>query len=341
MSIALLFALASLSSSAAADESDRPYVEILESTGAIDGPSEIGIAVPRWERVRLELRVVSRLSVEVRDLEVEVALVSASGAKESEGAPIPGWSFKEVFAEPALLPLEEAYLRIVRELPLRRTSPPADEIAYRARIKSYRLSPPDLETAIRLLGSSHESDQVAALKSYELAGDAAPEVIALLGRQLSRAIGDLSEEPGAPEALRMLFAVRAIGTLCDAAQIRALLELPGLRDGRTWGRAAADLAARMIGASTGEEPRLRVLPSWARDRSLYAARGQDILEDAVRDAILGMGDLAVPSLLAEAHLGSVPGVRARAQRLLHALGRATVRSQLSLRDRAARLQVIE
>jgi tetratricopeptide (TPR) repeat protein len=48
----------------------------------------------------------------------------------------------------------------------------------------------------------------------------------------------------------------------------------------------------------------------------------------------------VPSLLAEAQMGSVPGVRARAQRLLHALGRATLRSQLSLGDRESRLQVI-
>ncbi len=323
------------------EESDRPYVEILQSTGAIDGPSEGGIAVPRWERVRIELRVENRLAVEVRDLEVELALVSASGAKESEALPIPGWSFRETFEDRPLDPLVESYLRILRELPARRTSPPAEEIAYRATIKSYHLSVPDLDTAIRLLGSSHDSDQMAALKSYELAGTGvATEVIGLLGKQLATAISALPEEPTASDALRMLFAVRAIGTLGDASQIRTLLELPGVRDGREWARAVVDLATRMVGASEAEEPRLRVLPSWARERSLFTVRAQDTLEDAVRDAILRMGDLAVPALLAEAHLGSVPGVRARAQRLLHGLGRATVRSQLSVRDRSARLEVI-
>lgn len=323
------------------EESDRPYVEILQSTGAIDGPSEGGIAVPRWERVRIELRVENRLAVEVRDLEVELALVSASGAKESEALPIPGWSFRETFLDRPLDAQVESYLTILRELPARRTSPPAEEIAYRATIKSYHLSAPDLDTAIRLLGSPHDSDQMAALKSYELAGTGASvEVIAALGKQLALAIGTMPEEPTPSDALRMLFAVRAIGTLGDAAQIRTLLELPGVRDGREWARAVVELATRMVGASEAEEPRLRVLPPWARERSLFTVRAQDTLEDAVRDAILRMGDLAVPALLAEAHLGSVPGVRARAQRLLHALGRATVRSQLSLRDRSARLEVI-
>lgn len=323
------------------EESDHPYVEILQSSGAIDGPSESGIAVPRWERVRLEMRVVNRLPVEVRDLEVEVALVSASGAKKSEALPIPGWSLKETFDSQALPASEETYLRIQRELPARRTSPPAEEIAYRAHIMSYRLAVPDLDTAIRLLGSSHQSDQMAALKSYELGDDVDPAIISELGKQLARAIGDLPEEPSASDSLRMLFAVRALGTLGDAGQIRTLLELPGLRDGREWARAVVDLATRMVGASEADEPRLRVLPSWARENSLFKVRAPDTLEDAVRDAILLMGDRAVPALLAEAHLGSVPGVRARAQRLLHALGRATMRSQLSLRDRDARLAVIE
>lgn len=323
------------------DESDRPFVEILQSTGAIDGDSEAGISVPRWERMRLEMRVANRLAAEVRDIEVEVALVSASGSKESQTSPIPGWSFKQTFDTPLLPALEETYLRIQRELPARRTSPPADEIAYLAKIKSYRLSVPDLDTAIRMLGSSHESDQLAALKSYELPEGTVPEVAAVLGKQLARAISELPEEPSASDALRMLFAVRAIGTIGDASQIRSLLELPGLRDGREWARAVTDLSTRMLGASEADEPRMRVLPSWAREDALVRVRAPDALEDVVRDAILRMGDLAVPSLLAEAYLGSVPGVRARAQRLLHALGRSTMRSQLSLRDRHARMQVIE
>jgi tetratricopeptide (TPR) repeat protein len=338
-----VFAAALALAAQTTDESDRPFVEILQSTGAIDGPSEAGAAVPRWERMRLELRVENRLPVEIRDIEVEVALVSASGVGE-EAAVIPGWTFKEVFADTAVPALEQAFVRIERELPARRTSPPADEIAYRAHIKSYRLSSPDIDTAIRLLGSSHASDQMAAFKSYELdaTGDELkPKNPAALGRSLAQAIAALPDEPSPSDALRMLFAVRAIGTLQASSEVRMLLELPGNRDGRAWARAVIELATRMVSASERGEPRMRVLPTWARERTVITVRAQDTIEDAVRDAILRMGDIAVPSLLAEAHLGSVPGVRQRAQRLLHALGRSTVRSQLSLRDRGARLAVVE
>jgi tetratricopeptide (TPR) repeat protein len=323
------------------EEGDAPYVEILESRGAIDGPSEGGVALPTWERVRVELRVRNRLAVEVRDLEVEIALVLSSGTGEATAMPIPGWSIREVFQDSPVPPEETAYLKIARELPARRTSPRAEDIAYRARIKSYRLSPPDLDTAIRLLGSSHESDQMAGLKSYEVQPDMDRETVGVLGRSLAKALSDLPEDPAAPDALRMLFSVRAIGTLGDASQVKMLLELPASRDGRRFARAVTDLATRMVTASEAEEPRLRILPSWAKETGTIKIRAPDALEEAVRDAVLRMGDAAVPALLHEAHQGSVPGVRARAQRLLYALGRATVRSQLSLRDREARLSVIE
>jgi tetratricopeptide (TPR) repeat protein len=298
------------------------------------------VTLPTWERVRVELRVRNRLQVEVRDLEVEVALVLSSGTGESTAAPIPGWSFKEVFQD-AVPPEETSYLKIARELPSRRTSPRAEDIAYRARIKSYRLSPPDLDTAIRLLGSSHESDQMAGLKSYEVEPEMDRETVAALGKSLAKAVNDLPEDPTASDALRMLFAVRAIGTLGDASSVKMLLELPASRDGRRFARAVTDLATRMVTASELDEPRLRILPPWARETGTMKIRAPDALEEAVRDAILRMGDTAVPTLLQEASDGPVPGVRARAQRLLHALGRATVRSQLSLRDREARLAVID
>jgi tetratricopeptide (TPR) repeat protein len=347
-------ASAESSPSPSPDGDDAPYVEILQSGGAIDGPSEGGVSLPTWERVRLDLHVKNRLGVEVRDLEVEVALVSTSGTGETTAQVIPGWSFKEVFSEQPVPAYEEAFLRITRELPSRRTMPRADEIAYRARIKSYRLSPPDLDTAIRLLGSSHESDQMAALKSYEVQPEMDKEAVTELGQKLARAIGDLPDEPAAPDALRMLFAVRALGTLADTSEVRMLLEVPGSRDGRAYAQAIVDLAKRMLNATESSEPdrpygagqeaprepRFRVLPGWAREKTTISFPPEDALEDAVRDAILRMGDAAVPALLGEAHMGSVPGVRARAERLLHALGRATVRSQLSVRDRDAKLEVI-
>ncbi len=97
-----------------------------------------------------------------------------------------------------------------------------------------------------------------------------------------------------------------------------------------------------MAASEEDEPRLRVLPSWAREQSaLLRVRAADTLDDAARDAILRMGDAAVPNLLRHSHTAPEPEVRARAVRLLHALGRSTVRSQLSLRDPSARLEVIE
>src|SRR5258708_3265622 len=122
---AWLFAFALISAAPAsalvqAEDGEAPYVEILESRGAIDGPSEGGVALPTWERVRVELRVKNRLSVEVRDLEVEIALVLSSGTGEATATPIPGWSFKETFQDPPVPPEDTAYLKITRELPSRR-----------------------------------------------------------------------------------------------------------------------------------------------------------------------------------------------------------------------------
>jgi tetratricopeptide (TPR) repeat protein len=315
-------------------EDDRPYVEILQSSGAIDGPAEGGLSVPRWERVRLELRVENRLRLEVHDLELDVALVSPGDGTTV----IPGWSFRTQ-STAVLPPNEITYLRIARELPARRTSPPADEIAYRVQIRSYRLRPPDLATAIELLGSPTRSDQRAALRSYQPIGDA--EIEKGLGDELALALATLPAAPAASDALRMLFAVHAMGSLNDAEHVANLLYLPDTLDRGAWGRAVIDLATRMVAASEEDEPRLRVLPTWAREQSaLLKVRAADTLDDAARDAILRMGDAAVPNLLRHSHTAPEPEVRARAVRLLHALGRSTVRSQLSLRDQHARLEVI-
>lgn len=320
---------------AAPGDDDRPYVEILQSIGAIDGPAEGGLAVPRWERVRLELRVENRLPLEVRDLELEVALVSP----DDESSVIPGWSFRTHLAA-VVPPSDVAYLRIARELPARRTSPPADEIAYRVTIRSYRVHPPDLPTSIELLGSPTESDQRAALKSYLPDGEA-PEMQQVLGDELALSLASLPSTPNASDALRMLFAVQAMGALGDASHVANLLYLPNVLDRSAWGGAVIDLATRMVAASGPDEPRLRVLPTWAREQSaLLRVRAADALEDAVRDAILRMGDVAVPPLLEHSRSAPEPEVRTRAVRLLHALGRSTVRSQLTVRDPSARLAVI-
>lgn len=323
---------------AAPDDGDRPFVEILESTGAVDGPAEAGTGVPRWERVRMELSVANRLSVDVSDLDLMVALVSAGSAEDDARGVIPGWSFRQELD--VIVPAsDQTYVRIERELPSRRTSPPADEIAYRVRITSYRMNPPDLATALRLLGSSRRSDQRAALESYDASFP--PPERDRLGQELAIALASLPSPPKAKDALRLLFAIRALGSLRAPRHVADLLHLPERLDREAWGRAVLDLAERIIDASASDEPRLFVLPTWARSKSAFLrVRAEDALEDAVRDAILRMGDSAVPALLLQTHEASQPAVRSRAKRLLHTMGRSTVRSQLALRDREARLAVI-
>ena len=163
-----------------------------------------------------------------------------------------------------------------------------------------------------------------------------------LGQGLVEAIGLLPGSPKASDALRLLFAIQALGLLRDSGRVPLLLDIPDALDRVVWGRAVVELATRMVAASTPDEPRLRVLPSWAREQgALVRVRSQDALDDAVREAILTMGDAAVPQLLAQSQLAPRPELRTRASRLLHALGRSTVRSQLALQDDAARLEAID
>ena len=332
---ALAFGLA-LAAQAPAED-DAPYVEILQDLGAIDGPSEGAVGLPSWERVRIDLEVVNRLPFEVQGLVLEVKLVHAT---RDEGA-IPGWSFKETVDDVVLAPTDQTYLRLSRALPARRSSPRAEEIAYRVQIESYRVHPPDLETSLRLLRSSAPSDQRAALDTYA-AGEAPKRARRAAALELALTLAALPATPTAPDALRMLFAIQALGSLHAAEHVPALLELPERLDRAAWGRAVLELATRMVAASAAREPRLLVLPSWARTQSaLLRVRAEDALEEAVRDALLRMGDAAVPALLLTSHVSASQPAGARARRLLHALGRSTVRSQLALRSREHRLRVVE
>lgn len=334
----LLAWLGPLAICAGAEVEDPPYVEILQDLGAIDGPSEGPVAAPSWERVRLDLKIANRLPHEVRAVEVEVKLVHAA-VKE---AAVPGWIFPHEMIEDAVLsPTTETYLRLSLALPPRRSSPPAEEIAYRVRIVSYRVHPPDLETSLRLLASSAPSDQRAALNSYAL-GEGNEALQLQSATELVSSLSTLPSSPNAPDALRMLFAVQALGTLGAAEHVRTLLGLTEQLPRAPWGRAVLELATRMVAASQPDEPRLLVLPSWARSQSaLLTVRAEDALEEAVRDTLLRMGDAAVPGLLLASQTSESPKVRALSRRILHALGRSTVRSQLSLRNRDHRLQVVQ
>ena len=86
----------------ATPDEDRPYVEILQDLGAIDGPADAAVGVPQWERVRLELQLANRLPYPVEGLEVEVKLVHAT----REEADIPGWTFRETIEDVVLEPMD-------------------------------------------------------------------------------------------------------------------------------------------------------------------------------------------------------------------------------------------
>ena len=327
--------------SAAAQDDEPPAVEIIATTGAVDGPVAQTNDQPNWERVRLEIRVVNRLRQAVRDLEVELTLLAAGGGTASR--PIPGWSFREVFADPIPGASAKSDLRFVKQLPRRRRAPPADEIAYRVRVLSYRLAPPDLGTAIELLGSPQRAAQRAAILSYDRTAARSLDRSdrRAVQNEVVRVLRTEVADPTASNALRMLIALRAVGTFGLSSELPALLTLPERSDRADWGRAMIELASRMIAASERDDPRLRVLPRWAREQTaLLTVRAEDALPDAVRDGILQMGDAAVPELLVQANRAPSAAARTRAQRLLDRLGRSTVPSQLQLRDTEARVRVI-
>ena len=335
-----LFATAWLGPTASAHAAkDGPAVEIVASAGAVDGPEATAVGRPKWERVRLELRVKNRLAQNISDLEVELSLVPANGAK----SPIPGWSFRVVFPGDVVPARAEADLPLERTLPARRNAPPSDEIAYRVTLLGYRIRPPDLSTAIELVGSPHRWDQRAASLSFdEAAADAlTTEDRTLIRDEVALALGTFVPTPAASDALRMLLAIRTVGSLGMTPLLPHLLVLPERLDRSDWGRAMIELGNRMVAASEPGDPRLEVLPPWAREQSaLLTVKAEDALPDAVRDAVLQLGDRAVPGLLTQTQQAETPAARRRAQGLLSSLGRATIRSQLQIRDTKIKVQVV-
>jgi len=315
---------------------ELPRVEVVDTRGRVDGPAVGTASSPRWDRVEVDLTLVNRLDHAAGDFELEVELVRTHPIPTS----IPGWSF--VVKRPALW-IEGAgrsTIQVARELPERREALPAAEINFRVRLTRYRVDAPDLPTAITLLGSASESDQRAALDSFEAERLTRSERKAAV-RRLASALDRLPRSPSASDALQLLFALRALGRLGASDQVPGLLTLPDRLDDEVWGRAVVDLAGRILRVQQPDEPRLEVLPSWAQKTSaLLAMKAQDAVREAVRDAILRMGDAAVPGLMRVVHEDRDPELRERAWRLLVALGRPTVRSQLRLPTRGPELEAI-
>ncbi|MFO0725264.1 MAG: hypothetical protein U1E65_15890 [Myxococcota bacterium] len=328
MRCALIAALALWPWSAMAEgESDPPLVEVERSQGLVDGQGG-----PSFDAVRVDLWITNRLPVDVTDLKVRVSLVSArAGGIE----PIPGWRLDESFGD-AVVPSEKtATLRIDRPLPLRRSAPLASEIAYRVEIDSYRIAPPSLELAARLIESSAASDQRAGLRSYERLGDLGLSVDTKreVGLEVASAIAHPPSSPDAHQALSLLIAVRAAAELNDPELVVLLLELPGRIPPERLTMAMRDLVGRMREGSEPHEPRLELVPM----RSIP----DELLADSTKEAIVRMGEGAIPELVRASRLAGSPSVRAQASSLLHALGRATVRSQLAIADGEARARLIE
>lgn len=314
---------------------NAPYVEVRSSRGALDGPSGGPTGLPVWDGLALAVEVHNHLDVPVHSLILDIALVERLG---TETVPIPGWSFRDVAVEATLSPAQSTVLELSRPLPARRRALSAESVAYDVSIRSYRVDRPNLRRAFRLLGSAHASDQRAALVSFEAnRGPAPPEVLdGLLGR-LER----LPASPSATDALRMLLAVRAAGALREARAVPTLLALPDRLDREVWGRAVLDLASRMVVASGPEDPRLLVLPRWARRvATLLRVNAKDAVEEATRDAVRRIGDPAVPALV-RASAGRARPAR-RAAKILARMGRASPSLQLDLPsadDRQAIMQI--
>jgi hypothetical protein len=316
---------------------DIPRVEVVETRGQVDGPASGPSGAPRWERVALELTVVNRLSHAVGDFEFEVELVRSRPMPTA----IPGWTFVVEKPELWLEPSARHVVRVEQALPERRETLAAPDINFRVRLARYRVDAPDLDTAVTLLGSASESDQRAALDSFEAERLTRGERDAAVER-LAAALDRLPRSPSASDALRLLFALRALGRLGASHQVPRILALTDRLDEEAWGRAVVDLAGRILAVRQEDEPRLEVLPSWAQKKSaLIAMKAQDAVREAVRDAIVRMGDAAVPGLMRIVHDERDPAVRERAWRLLVALGRPTVRSQLRLSERTPELEAIE
>jgi len=317
-----------------ASAADPSFVSVRTTRGAIDGPHLGALAAPRWDRIQLRVEIENKLPVAVTDLELGVELLREETA-------IPGWAFAVELSEPFLAGTLRA-VDLDESLRERREAIEAEQLRYRVVLRRYRMVPPRLEVALEALGSASSVDQQAALSSFDAKLLGARERLAAI-RNVRAAFDDLPRDPNARDALELLTALRALGRLQAAQHVGMLLGLEDRLDPDAWGRAVMQLANRMLDASPKDGARLQVLPRWARERSsLLRVRASDALTEAVRDAVLTMGDAAVPALVRALHgPDRRASVRERAWQLLVGLGRPTVSAQLRVSQLETRLEVIE
>ncbi len=312
---------------------EPPRVDVRAARAALEGstPSQ----APQWTGLDLTLNVTNRLPVAVRDLQVDVTLVVGPSA-----AAVPGWTFRDTRVEGRVAAQSTVQLPLRINLPRRRHSPAAEDVRFEVEARSFRLDPPALALAVELLGSSAASDQRAALASFEPAPWWSETTAARIASPLLLELDRAPDQPTAAAALRLLLAVRALGSLQRPEAVAPLLALPASVDKEAWGRAVLDLASRVVAGSDRDDPRIELLPRWARRiATLLGVNARDALDQAATDAILRIGDRAVPPLIGA--LGGPPERAARARSLLEAMGRPTPKSQLAVEDRTVRRAVLE
>ena len=320
---------------AAPDDGEaHALVEIPRSSGVLRAANTQD---PHWERVRVSLQVNNRLDRAVHHLEVEIAMFASTVRGRDVGVSrIPGWKIRNNFGSLQVPPGVSEALYVDRPLPPQRRALAAREITYRARVIGYRLVEPRLDDALLLLQSGAPADQAAALGSFSQANARGPVIT-----ELRKGLTDLPAAPGPSDALRLLLALRASAELAAPSLVGSILLLPERVDARTWGRAIIELARRVVDGSDRTDPRLSLLPTWARNAFDIQHRVDGAVRDVVREAILRVGDRAVPALVRAAHRGRRADTRVEAAGLLHALGRSTPRQQLALPQRDDVLRVVE
>ncbi len=325
--LALALALVALGAPAG---DDAAWVDIEDTRGTLDS-----IAV---DRVHLELTIVNRLPVRAAGLVLSISLVTAGDAGDE--APIPGWRLDHAFDGVVLEPGERRALRVDRVLPARRSVPDARDIQYRVALDSYRLLPPSLEVCARLLESGSDSDQRAGLYAYERLPERGlpAEVIRAAKTEIARTLARPPPAPDGAAALALVIALSVAGDLEEAALVPLLLALPEAIDGPAWTAAIGELASRLVTGSVPGAPRLELLAGRARTATTSA---HEFAERGARDAIVRLEARAVPELVRARALGATPAIKARATRLLHALGRGSIRAQLAIPDADARARLIE
>lgn len=330
----LFLGLATLAPPAAQAETG-PAVQILRSVGRVDGPDPARSGAPHWDQLHLDVVVQNTLPVAAHQLRFGLELLIQPTA-DAPPRPIPGWRFS-VTPPQSFAPGERRELSLRRALPPRRTSIPAETISYRVHIDGYRIQPPDVTTALALIKSPYPEDQRAALESFD--GLAKQDGDPATRQALAELHEILAQNPARPrpgDALRVLFAVRALARAGDRSAIPRLLIMPDSTATQPWNQAVIQFARRLwpekAALTPPPQPRIEILPAWARHRSpVLQIRSRDAIEDAAHSAVQSLGLEAIPVLVRLA--ASSPRTRARrAQNLLSAMGRDTIASQLSVRS---------